>query len=72
MSSSEKRLYWKVYQDANSMDYSFYVTDKIECHQVKSMLEDLLDYEEDPLPPVYVPVLMTKLEFNSLDEFDGY
>ncbi len=69
---SERKLYYRVYQDRNCMNYSFYV-DTIDgvINSLEQWKTDAADSDE-VLLPVVEPVLMTDEEFANLPEFTGY
>ncbi len=66
-----KQMYFKVYQDKDSTQHSFYV-DTVEnvLKSCKIWLEEH-DYSGE-MVPVIEPVMMDEEEFNNLPDFEGY
>ncbi len=69
--SDKKYMYYKIYQDRNSMDGEFCLVDVEKGNHIMACA--LMDIEEtDDLPPVIEPVLMTEEEFKKQPVFIGY
>ena len=67
---TEKKLYFRVYQDKENMD-SFYVDTKRNTElSIDSWIEE--HNETDEPMPVIEPILMTEKEFEDLPEFEGF
>lgn len=67
----KKIMYFKVYQDKDSINCGFYVDSK---KNIENSLEHWLEefeYSGEPFP-VIEPVLMTEKEFKNLPEFEGF
>jgi len=63
-------IYFKVYQDRDSMDCSYYVETK---EGIENSLIHWKDCALDGEPfPVIEPVIMSDDDFNLLPEFQGY
>lgn len=64
------RVYYKVYQDKESMDGSFYVETK---EGVEKSLPYWIDENNDGgCMPVLEPTVMTVEDFENLPEFQGF
>ena len=72
MSTTPKeRLYFKIYQDKTEMDVSFTCNKKALDIMIDTWEEEARECD-DFLCPVIEPILMTKEEFEGLEEFKGY
>ena len=67
---SEKKIYFKVYQDKDNISNAYYVDTMDGIN--KSLDSWRESYEEGEPFPVILPCLMSMAEFNSLPEFEGY
>lgn len=66
----EKKLYWKMYQDKNSIKYrSVIITQEDMINEVNYWNNE---GNEDEDAPVFEPIFMTEEEFNKLPEFKGF
>jgi len=66
-----KEIFFKVYQDKNSID-TFYVETKENIEESLPHWVEIAAESDDGLFPVIEPVLMTQQEFEALPEFQGY
>lgn len=64
-----KFLYWRMYQDKESIKYASVVLTK---DQMDAEISMYFDNPTDDGPPIFEPVMMTEKEFNDLPEFDGF
>lgn len=67
----KKKLYWRMYQDKNSINYTSVVITQKDMIQEVEYIYNEYGEEYDDLP-VFEPVFMTEEEFNNLPEFDGF
>ena len=66
-----EKLYFKVYQDKESVKYQYYVdTPENVMSSIPEWKKSLEEY--DQLMPVLEPIYMSEYEFNNLPEFLGY
>ena len=65
-----KKLYFKVFQDRECIDYSYFVDKPENINTIIESWEENKVYEE--LPPVFEPIFMTEEEYNNLPDFQGY
>ena len=67
-----KKIYFKVYQDKDSIDGMYYVDTIANC--IKNIPHWLKEYRENDecLPPIFEIVEMTDEEFENLPEFEGF
>lgn len=68
--TNEKRLYWKMYQDKDSINGSSVIITQEEMIREVNYINQ--EYGEDEDFPVFEPVYMTQEEFNNLPEFGGF
>lgn len=68
--SNEKKLYWKMYQDKNSINGSSVIITQEEMIREVNYINQ--EYGEDEDFPVFEPVYMTEELFNNLPEFGGF
>jgi hypothetical protein len=65
------KLYWRMYQDKESVEYTSVVLTKEEMEkEVDLFFKNGMDEEE--LTPVFEPVMMEEEEFEKLPEFEGF
>jgi len=63
------KLYWKMYQDKNSIKYTSVILTKKEMEmEVNGFFERC----EEDLAPVFEPIMMEEKEFEKLPEFKGF
>lgn len=72
MSEKGKKLFWKMWQDRESMkEARVFVV--LTCQDKVDEVDYFLDPDDDhELPPVFEPVEMTQAEFDALPEFEGF
>jgi hypothetical protein len=64
-----KKLYFKVYQDKDNTDGTFYI-DTVE--NVFKLCQDDWYINDVEQPPVFEPIYLTEEEFKRLPEFTGF
>jgi hypothetical protein len=66
------KLYWRMYQDKESVKYSSVILTKEEMEKEVDLFfkEGLDDYYENP--PIFEPVMMEEEDFKKLPEFEGF
>jgi len=65
------KLYYKMYQDKESVKYSSVILTKEEMEkEIDLFFKNGMD--EDELPPIFEPVMMEEEDFKKLPEFEGF
>lgn len=65
--NAKNKIYFKVYQDIDSIDGESYIVTPEEF-----MIKSINEYASEEKLPVIEIVMMTEEEVNSLPEFQGY